>query len=78
VITAVWGVGLIGDAGLILVLASTLTTGVFLATSPSASTVLLSGLFAFSVWYIRAAQRSDPQQLTWRDRPAPAATPIER
>jgi hypothetical protein len=78
VITAVWGVGLIADAGLILLLASTLTTRVFLATSPSASTVLLSGLFAFSMWYIRAAQRSDRQQLTWRGRPAPAATPIER
>jgi hypothetical protein len=78
VITAVWGVGLIGDAGLILLLASTLTTGVFLATSPSMSTVLLSGLFAFSVWYIRAAQIADRQQLTWRGGPEPAATPIER
>ena len=78
VITAVWGVGLIGDAGLIVLLASSLTTGVFLATSPSVSTVLLSGLFAFSVWYIRAAQRPDRQQLTWRGGPEPAATPIER
>jgi hypothetical protein len=78
VITAVWGVGLIGDAGLILLLGSTLTTGVFLATSPSVSTALLSGLFAFSVWYIRAAQRPDPQQLTWRGGAEPAATRIER
>jgi hypothetical protein len=78
VITAVWGVGLIGDAGLILLLASTLTTGVFLATSPTASTVLLSGLFAFSVWYIRASQRTERQRLNWRGRPGPAATPIDR
>ena len=78
VITAVWGVGLIGDAGLRLLLASTLTTGVFLATSPSASTVLLSGLFAFSVWYIRPARRPDWREPNWRRSPEPAATPIER
>jgi hypothetical protein len=78
VITAVWGVGLIADAALILLLASTLTTGVFLASSPSASTALLSGLFAFSLWYIRGTPKPDRQDQTWRGGPEPVATPIER
>jgi hypothetical protein len=57
VITAVWGVGLICDAGLRVMLAASLPTGAFLATSPTAAGLMFSALFAFTVWYSRAARR---------------------
>jgi hypothetical protein len=78
VITAVWGIGLICDAGLRLLLATTLTTGIFLATSPGASTVLLSGLFVFSIWYVRSARRRDRRSPSWQPGLEPAATPTDR
>jgi hypothetical protein len=57
VITAFWGVGLICDAGLRLLLAATLSTGAFLATSPAAAGVIFCGLFVFALWYSRSARK---------------------
>jgi hypothetical protein len=49
VITAMWGVGLILDAATRVLLAATLPTGVFLAVSPAATAVWVSGMFAVTV-----------------------------
>jgi hypothetical protein len=56
IITAVWGVGLIADAGLRVLLAGALATGPFLAVSPVLGGVVIGGLFAFTVWYSKRAR----------------------
>lgn len=57
IITAFWGVGLIAEAGLRVVLAELLPTGAFLAASPALAAAVIGGLFAFTVWYSRRARR---------------------
>lgn len=57
IITAAWGVGLIGEAGLRTSLAVVLSTGIFLAVSPVLGGVVIGGLFAFTVGYTRRARR---------------------
>jgi hypothetical protein len=57
VLTAVWGVGLLIEAGSRLVLAATLHTGVFLAVSPAISAVCLGSMFAFTVRYSNRSRR---------------------
>jgi hypothetical protein len=57
IITGWWGVGLIVEAGLRVVLALILPTGPFLAASPVLAMVVFGGLFAFTVAYSRRARR---------------------
>lgn len=57
IITCAWGVGLIGEAGMRVVLALLLPTGAFLAASPVLAGVVIGGLFAFTVWFSRRARR---------------------
>lgn len=57
VLTAVWGVGLLTEASIRLVLAKVLHTGVFLAVSPMISAVCIGGMFAFTVRYSNRAQQ---------------------
>ena len=57
IITFCWGVGLIAEAGLRVILAVTLPTGAFLAASPVLAGSIFGGLFAFTVWYSKRARR---------------------
>lgn len=56
-ITVGWGVGLLAEAAMRVILAATLPTGPFLAVSPVLGGAFFGGLFAFSVWYSRRARR---------------------
>jgi hypothetical protein len=57
VITVCWGVGLLTEAGLRVVLAELLATGPFLAASPALAGVIFGGLFVGTVWYSKRARR---------------------
>jgi hypothetical protein len=50
IINTAWGVGLICEAALRVLLALVLPTGPFLAASPAVSGVFLGGLAAFTIW----------------------------
>lgn len=56
-ITVVWAVGLVAEAGARVVLAEVLPTGPFLAVSPVLVGSVTAGLFAFTVWFSRRARR---------------------
>lgn len=56
IITAVWGVGLLLEAGMRIMLALELATGPFLAVSPVVAGVFFAGLFGFTVAYSRRAR----------------------
>lgn len=56
ILTMVWGIGLLLDAGTRLLLAAVMSTGPFLATSPVISAVFLGGMFAFTVRYANVAR----------------------
>ena len=56
-ITWAWGIGLIGEAGLRVLLAVLLPTGAFLAASPVLAFVVFGGLFAGTAWFSRRARR---------------------
>lgn len=84
-ITGAWGIGLIAEAGLRVILAVTLPTGAFLAASPVLAAVVFGGLFAFTVWFSKRARRIgearyDDAGLAYPSVPvvAPAAAPAER
>ena len=62
VMTAVWGVALVAEAGLRAALAFTLSTGTFLAVTPIVSWVVIGGLMYFTITYVRARRRSAPDQ----------------
>jgi hypothetical protein len=62
-ITAGWGVGLIVEALLRLLLALTLPTGVFLAVAPVMAFSLYGGLFVLTVLYVRRARRLGEAEL---------------
>jgi len=51
IITTVWGIGLLVEAGLRVVLAATLPTGPFLAVAPVMAAVMIGGMFVFTLWY---------------------------
>lgn len=79
IITVSWGIGLIAEAGLRVVLAVALPTGPFLAASPVLAFVVFGGLFAYTVWMSRRARREAeavyaPMGLTYPSVPAPLAT----
>jgi hypothetical protein len=61
IITACWGVGLVTEAGLRVVLAVLLPTGPFLAASPALAGTVFGGLFAFTVWFSKRARRIGEQ-----------------
>jgi hypothetical protein len=56
IITVAWGVGLMVEAGLRIVLAATMPTGVFLAVSPPLAWVIIGSLFIFTTRYSRRAR----------------------
>ena len=53
IVTVAWGVGLIAEALLRVLLAIVLPTGVFVAISPVIAAVFFGGLFAFTVRFTR-------------------------
>lgn len=57
IITAVWGVGLIAEACARILLAATLSTGVFLAVAPVWAAAAIGGMFVFTVRYSKRARR---------------------
>ncbi len=60
VLSAAWGVGLVFQASLHLVLAYVLPTGVFLAVSPVVTACVIGGLFAFSIRFTRKVRGTSP------------------
>jgi uncharacterized membrane protein len=56
-ITAMWGIGLVGEAVLRTVMALALPTGTFLAVSPGVAMVIFGSLFAVTIRYSRFARR---------------------
>lgn len=56
-ITAAWGVGLVAEAAVRVLLAEVLPTGPFLAASHVLAATVIGGLFAFTVWFSRRARR---------------------
>jgi hypothetical protein len=63
VLTAVWGVALVGEAGARAVLALTLSTGTFLAVTPVLGWSVIGALIYFTISYIRANRRDNPPVL---------------
>lgn len=62
-ITAGWGLGLIAEAGLRLLLAVSLPTGVFLAVAPIMAFSIYGTLFLLTVLYVRRARRLGQAEL---------------
>jgi hypothetical protein len=56
VLSVVWGVGLVVEAGARMMLAGLLPTGTFLAVSPFITASIIGSLFAFTVVYTKRAQ----------------------
>jgi hypothetical protein len=56
VLSIVWGIGLVVEAGFRMTLAGALPTGTFLAVSPFITASIIGSLFAFTVVYIKRAQ----------------------
>jgi hypothetical protein len=57
VITAVWGIGLLVEAGVRVLLALGLSTGTFLAVSPVWAGVCFAAMFGFTLRYSKYARR---------------------
>lgn len=57
IVTAVWGVGLAGEAVVRTILALSLSTGVFLIASFAFNALVLGGLFTFTFLFSRGAER---------------------
>ncbi len=73
VLTLVWGVGLLVEAGVRLVLAdsSVLPTNVFLAVSPVVSGICIGAMFIFTVLYSNRARAKAQILLGQADAPGP-------
>ncbi len=56
VLSVVWGIGLVVEAGTRMLLAVLLPTGTFLAVSPFITATIIGSLFAFTVVYGKRAQ----------------------
>jgi hypothetical protein len=56
VLSVVWGIGLMAEAGLRMTLADFLPTGTFLAVSPAVTLPIIGSLFAFTVVYSKRSQ----------------------
>jgi uncharacterized membrane protein (DUF485 family) len=63
VITAGWGLGLITEAGLRLLLAVSVSTGTFLAVGPFIAFGVYGSLFALTLLYVRRARRLGEAEL---------------
>ena len=70
VLSVVWGIGLIVEAGSRMTLAELLPTGTFLAVSPFVTATVIGTLFAFTVVFVRRSELE-----TMRSTPAPAPVP---
>jgi hypothetical protein len=57
VVTAVWGLGLLGETALRTVLALTISTETFLAFAPVVGWVVIGALIAYSTYVIRVGER---------------------
>jgi hypothetical protein len=81
VLSVVWGIGLIVEAGSRLTLADLLPTGTFLAVSPFITASVFGSLFAFTVVFVRRAELetmlpvAEPGPLGPPGAPAPAPAP---
>jgi hypothetical protein len=58
VLSVVWGIGLVVEAGARMTLADLVPTGTFLAVSPFITASVIGTLFAFTAVYAKRAQRS--------------------
>ena len=56
VLSVVWGIGLMAEAGLRMALADLLPTGTFVAVSPAITGPIIGSLFAFTIVYAKRAQ----------------------
>jgi hypothetical protein len=74
VLSVVWGIGLIVEAGSRMTLADLLPTGTFLAVSPFVTASVLGSLFAFTVVFVRRAQF---ETVVSDAAPAPTAGPTQ-
>jgi hypothetical protein len=72
VLSVVWGIGLIVEAGFRMTLADLLPTGTFLAVSPFITASVLGSLFAFTVVFVR---RSELETLLPAAKPGPEVPP---
>lgn len=60
ILTGVWAVGLLADAGCRVIAAVVLPTSAFVVVSPVLSAIFLGGLFAFTLWFSQwARQRAE-------------------
>jgi len=75
IVTAAWGLGLLGEAALRVVLAEALPTAAFLAASPVLAGVVIGGLFAFTVWFSRRARRLGEAQFAEAGLSYPSVAP---
>jgi hypothetical protein len=82
IITTAWGIGLICEACLRVMLAVMLSTGLFLAASPVLFAIVAGGLFLFTARFSRAALRRGQNQgfelplvTASKDRPPGAPSP---
>jgi hypothetical protein len=75
VLSVVWGIGLIVEAGSRMALADVLPTGKFLAVSPFITASVLGTLFAFTVVFVR---RSELETMLPAAEPGPASSPAPR
>ncbi len=72
VLSVVWGIGLVVEASLRMLLADVLPTGTFLATSPALTASVIGSLFAFTALYSRRVQEAALATAT-----APVTTPAQ-
>jgi hypothetical protein len=70
VLSVVWGIGLIVEAGSRMTLAELLPTGTFLAVSPFVTATVIGTLFAFTVVFVRRSELE-----TMRSTAAPEPVP---
>jgi hypothetical protein len=71
VLSVVWGIGLIVEAGSRMTLAELLPTGTFLAVSPFVTASVIGSLFAFTVVFVRRSELETMRSAPASD-PAPA------
>jgi hypothetical protein len=72
VLSVVWGIGLVIEAGFRMVLAEALHTNTFVAVSPFITATVIGSLFAFTVIYSKRAQLEAAEVLAG---PTPPAAP---
>ena len=78
VLSVVWGIGLMAEAGFRMVLAEMLPTSTFLAVSPFITTSIIGSLFAFTVVYSKRSQLEAAALMAMATEPTgdPGADPL--